>query len=198
MALRGHWHAAGLTSHGADIAGAAANVRPPRAHVIPMRRRFDYKAWANAEILEAIAGVDPSRHPEQWTLAVRLMNHTYVVDRIFSAHLAGGTHGFQATNTPVTPTYAELRDRIAASDGWYSQYVDALSGSDLGEPIAFAFTDGERGCMTREEMLFHVLAHGAYHRGNVGMVLTSCGIDRPKDTFTRFLHLVEPGRRSAA
>jgi uncharacterized damage-inducible protein DinB len=51
--------------------------------------------------------------------------------------------------------------------------------------------------MTREEMLFHVLAHGAYHRGNVGMALTACGIDRPKDTFTRFLHLSEPGRRSA-
>ena len=51
--------------------------------------------------------------------------------------------------------------------------------------------------MTREEMLFHVLADGAYHRGNVGMILTPCGIDRPKDTFTRFLHLSEPDRRVA-
>ena len=50
--------------------------------------------------------------------------------------------------------------------------------------------------MTREEMLFHILAHGAYHRGNVGMVLSSCGINRPKDTFTRFLHLTDASRRA--
>ncbi len=50
--------------------------------------------------------------------------------------------------------------------------------------------------MTRDEMLFHILAHGAYHRGNVGMLLSACGIDRPKDTFTRFLHQIDPDRRA--
>jgi len=162
-----------------------------------MKSKFRYKAWANAEILDSIAKVDPSQHPEQWTLAVRLMNHTCVVDRIFAAHLSGETHEFQGTNTPETPTLNQLRDRISASDEWYQRYVSQVSSGELVQPISFTFTDGDRGSMTREEMLFHVLVHGAYHRGNVGMALTACGIDRPKDTFTRFLHLSEPGRRSA-
>lgn len=162
-----------------------------------MKSKFRYKAWANAEILDSIAKIDPSQHPEQWTLAVRLMNHTYVVDRIFAAHLSGEPHEFQGTNTPETPSLNQLRDRILASDEWYQRYVSQVPGSELIQPISFTFTDGDRGSMTREEMLFHVLAHGAYHRGNVGMALTACGIDRPKDTFTRFLHLSEPGRRSA-
>ena len=162
-----------------------------------MKSRFRYKAWANAEILDSIVKIDPSQHPEQWTLAVRLMNHTYVVDRIFAAHLSGETHEFQGTNTPETPSLNQLRDRISASDEWYQRYVSQVPSSELAQPISFTFTDGDRGSMTREEMLFHVLAHGAYHRGNVGMALTACGIDRPKDTFTRFLHLSEPGRRSA-
>lgn len=179
---------------------AAAELRRWAAsgvHGIPMKSKFRYKAWANAEILQSIAKIDPSRHLEQWTLAVRLMNHTYVMDRIFASHLSGTTHEFQATNTPDTPSLDELHERIAASDDWYQQYVNQLSRSDLGESISFTFTDGDRGAMTREEMLFHVLAHGAYHRGDVGMALSSCGIDRPKDTFTRFLHLSEPGRRGA-
>lgn len=162
-----------------------------------MKNKFQYKAWANAEILDSIAQIDASQHPEQWKLAVRLMNHTYVVDRIFAAHLSGGAHEFQGTNTPETPSLAQLRDRITASDDWYQQYVSQVAGSELSETIAFTFTDGDHGSMTREEMLFHVLTHGAYHRGNVGMALTASGIDRPKDTFTRFLHLSEPGRRDA-
>ncbi len=162
-----------------------------------MKSKFRYKAWANAEILDSIARVDPTQHPEQWKLAIRLMNHTYVVDRIFAAHLSGTTHGFKDTNTPDTPSFDQLRDSIASSDQWYQQYVSQLSSNDLYEPISFTFTDGDRGSMTREEILFHVLAHGAYHRGNVGMILASCGIDRPKDTFTRFLHLSEPNRRGA-
>lgn len=162
-----------------------------------MKNAFRYKAWANAEILESIATIDARRHPEQWTLAVRLMNHTYVVDRIFAAHLLAEPHGFPATNTPETPDLDHLRTSISATDAWYQSYVARLRHGALAESLTFTFTDGDRGCMTREEMLFHVLAHGTYHRGNVGMVLTACGIERPKDTFTRFLHSADPERRNA-
>lgn len=160
-----------------------------------MKNQFHYKAWANAEILGALALVDASLHPAERTQAIRLMNHTYVVDRIFAAHLSGKTHPFNATNTPETPTLDDLRESISRSDTWFQEYVSSVEGSALDETIAFTFTDGKSGSMTRGEMLFHVLAHGTYHRGNVGMVLGACGVDRPSDTFTRFLHMVEPNRR---
>lgn len=163
-----------------------------------MNDQFGYKAFANAEILDAIARIDQGAHPAQWTQAVRLMNHTCVVDRIFAAHLDGGRHPFGDTNTPETPTLAQLRADISASDAWYRQYVARLDDDALRERIRFTFTDGDGGAMTRAEMLFHVLAHGTYHRGNVGMLLAACGVERPRDTFTRFLHLQEPGRRAAA
>lgn len=162
-----------------------------------MERQFAYKAWANAEILDALARIDASRYPEQRKHAIRLVNHTHVVDRIFAAHLSGARHGFQDTNTPETPTVERLREQVAESDAWYRDYVGRLDRQSLHESIAFIFTDGDSGTMTREEILFHVLAHGTYHRGNVGMVLAECGIDRPRDSFTRFLHATEPGRRRA-
>jgi uncharacterized damage-inducible protein DinB len=49
--------------------------------------------------------------------------------------------------------------------------------------------------MTREEMLFHVLTHGSYHRGNVGQILKNLSVAPPRDLFTKFLHVREPSRR---
>lgn len=48
--------------------------------------------------------------------------------------------------------------------------------------------------MAREEMLFHVITHGAYHRGNVGQVMKSISIAPPRDLYTKFLHGVAPDK----
>jgi uncharacterized damage-inducible protein DinB len=70
-----------------------------------------------------------------------------------------------------------------------------MSDEALAASLSFQFTDGDAGRMSREEMLFHVLTHGAYHRGSVGQVLKSIFVVPPRDLFTRFLHVNEPSRR---
>lgn len=67
-------------------------------------------------------------------------------------------------------------------------HIARLDAAALQQPLAFRFTDGDAGTMTREEMLFHLLAHGAYHRGNIAMLLSECGVEQPRELFTRFLH----------
>ena len=84
------------------------------------------------------------------------------------------------------------------TDRWFESYLDGLDASALEENLAFRFTDGDAGRMTREEMLFHVLTHGAYHRGNVGQVLKGIAITPPRDLLTKFLHQREPARRQNA
>jgi uncharacterized damage-inducible protein DinB len=160
--------------------------------------QFAFKAWANAELLQALARIDADAYPAQQHRAIRLLNHTYVVDRIFAAHLDGGTHAFTASNTPQTPALDALGTAVAASDRWYADYIARLDASALREPLAFRFTDGDAGRMTREEMLFHVLAHGAFHRGNIAMLLSDCGLEQPRELFTRFLHMRDPERRGTA
>lgn len=160
--------------------------------------QFAFKAWANAELLQALAQIDAAAYPAQRQRAIRLLNHTYVVDRIFAAHLDGGTHAFEGSNTPETPQLEALHAAIAESDRWYADYIARLDASALPQSLAFRFTDGDSGTMTREEMLFHVLAHGAYHRGNIAMLLSECGLEQPRELFTRFLHARDPGRRGTA
>ncbi len=69
------------------------------------------------------------------------MNHTYVVDRIFAAHLTRAEHNFDATNTPETPTIDQLRQKVSESDAWYERYVGDLDDTALRETICFTFTD---------------------------------------------------------
>jgi uncharacterized damage-inducible protein DinB len=138
----------------------------------------------------------PEQHAAQLHTCIRTMNHIYVVDRLFRARLGDEPAPFDATNTPATPTLAQLRDDVAATDAWYQDYFARIAPPDLAETLEFTFTDGDVGHMTREEILMHVLVHGGYHRGNVGQVLKSISVAPPRDLYTRFLHQSEPLRRA--
>ena len=156
---------------------------------------FRYKAWADGELLDALATLDPREHPEAHHTALRIFNHIHVVDAIFKGNLLGEPHGFSATNTPETPTLAALRSAIGKLDAWYLDYVASLSQADGEAVLSFNFVDGDKGQMSRAEMLLHLVTHGGYHRGAIGRILVQCGITPPRDTLTTFLHRSEPERR---
>lgn len=162
-----------------------------------LQKLFAYRRWANDELLATVAAVAAEHYPAQREAALRLINHYYLVDCIFRAHLAGEAQRLTATNTPLTPTLEELGEKLAASDRWYQHYVQTVTAQALAEKIGFVFTDGDRGCMSREEMLLHVVTHSGYHRGEVGRVLMQTGVELPWDTFAVFLHRSEPARRLA-
>lgn len=158
---------------------------------------FGHKSWANNELFNQLATLDTTQHAEPLHTAIRTLNHIYVADRIFRAHLIGEAHGYSATNTEATPGLDELQFAVAETDAWFLDYVTSIEDKALAESLQFRFTDGDAGRMTREEMLLHVITHGAYHRGNVGQILKSIGIAPPRDLLTKFLHVSEPQRRQA-
>ncbi|MDX8526905.1 DinB family protein [Mesorhizobium sp. MSK_1335] len=154
-----------------------------------------YQAWANDELAEKLAGVDPARGAGERHAAIRLMNHILVISRIFAAHLKGVAHGYASDNTEQTPQPAELRAASAEADRWYLDYLETVSEQELAEPVAFTFTDSDNGCMTRQEMLTHVVLHGSYHRGEIGRMLARIAVSPPWDTYAVHLHRAEPTRR---
>ena len=163
--------------------------------IASLQSLFGYKSWADRELFAVLAGVSPE-HAEPLRTCIRTLNHIHVVDRIFRAHLSAEARPFDATNTKATPTLAKLRDDVAATDAWYEQYVARVGATELAQVIDFQFTDGDRGRMSREEILLHVIAHGTYHRGNVGQELKSISVAPPRDLYTKFLHQSEPQRRA--
>jgi uncharacterized damage-inducible protein DinB len=156
---------------------------------------FEYKAWANAQLFDELDRLDADTHALERQTAIRLLNHIHVVDCIFAAHLSGTAQDYTATNTAQTPTLVAPRGAVAATDRRYLEHIATLVPSKLEERIAFRFTDGAQGCMSRGEMLAHVVTHGAYHRGAVGRIMAQAFVPPPRDIVTVLLHQAEPERR---
>ena len=152
---------------------ASSNRSPAYGDLL--RFLIRYKAWANGITFPAIlalpAGEALRPRATRFGNIVHTLNHVYVIDDIFRAHLEGRNHGYAARNTDETPALADLWEAVQALDQWYVTYAAGLSDATLGEMVQFQFVDGGAGAMTRAEILLHVVNHGTYHRGFVGDML---------------------------
>jgi uncharacterized damage-inducible protein DinB len=160
-----------------------------------LQRLFRYKAWANAELLTALAKL--GRESPITALAIKALSHSYVVDRIFAAHTRRDAHAYTSANPSEMPTLEDLSADIGKSDREYLDYVATLDRDLLAERIDFAFTDGAPGRMSREEMLMHVITHGVGHRGQISAVMLLNSVPPAKDGFTTYLHETEASTRGA-
>jgi uncharacterized damage-inducible protein DinB/putative sterol carrier protein len=161
--------------------------------VSTLERVFSYKAKANNGILSAMRQFDDASPAKE--IAIRVLNHTYAVDRIFAANLRRAGHEYTSPNPSHAPSLQELSTVIKSSDQWYIDYVSRLDETQLAERIDFTFTDGLPGRMSREEMLMHVTVHGEYHRGQISLIMMQNSIAPPADGFTSYLHKTEGSSR---
>ena len=159
-------------------------------------RLFRCKAWADDELLTRLAKMGDNS--PIIPLAIRALSHSYIVDRIFAAHMGGRAHAYTSANADEPPALEDLSAEIRASDREYIDYVSSLDRGQLAERIDFSFTDGAPGRMSREEMLMHVITHGIGHRGQVSALMLLNSVPPAKDGFTTYLHEAEaPTRRRA-
>lgn len=161
-----------------------------------LQRLFRYTAWADDELLTALAGL--GRESRITALAVKALSHSYIVDRIFAAHLRGKSHAYTSANSSEMPTLEKLSADIRSSDREYIDYVSALDRDQLVQRIDFTFTDGAAGRMSREEMLMHVITHGVGHRGQVSALMLLNSATPAKDGFATYLHHAEASTRRRA
>jgi uncharacterized damage-inducible protein DinB len=161
-----------------------------------LHRLFRYKAWANDELLTALANL--GNDSPVMGLAAKALSHSHVVDQIFAAHLQRKSHRYTSANLSEIPAMEHLAAHIRRSDRAYVEYVSGLDPAQLAEQIDFAFTDGAPGRMSREEMLMHVITHGVGHRGQVSALMLLNSVPPATDGFTTYLHKAEASTRRRA
>ncbi|MFL6564956.1 MAG: DinB family protein [Burkholderiales bacterium] len=155
-----------------------------------------YNAWANELIFAAVAAlpegeaVKPRR--SVFRNMVHTLNHNYVIDRIFQAHLEGRGHDYTARNTPDHPPLTELWRAQQELDRWYVAAYDGMDDTRLNQTVSFTFVGGGEGAMTRGEILQHLVNHTSYHRGFVGQMIYDVPARPPTTDLTVFLRDAAP------
>lgn len=130
-----------------------------------------YNAWANKTMFHAVlalpSGEAAKQRPTLFKNMVNTLNHLYVVDLIWQAHLQGREHGIAALSTVAHADLGELWQAQQAIDGWYLAWSDALAETEADEMVQFKLIGGNQGAMRRGDIMLHVVNHTSYHRGFV-------------------------------
>ena len=87
-----------------------------------------YNTWANRVFYDAVFAL-PEGEAEKpratlFKNIVHTLNHNYVIDSIFRAHVEGREHGYCARNTSETPTLPDLWAAQQAFDAWFIEWGD--------------------------------------------------------------------------
>ena len=130
-----------------------------------------YNQWSDNVMFDGVAALPEGEALKPRTSLFRNMvhtlNHIYVIDRIWQAHLEGREHGYEARNTRDHPPLDELRALQQEIDQWYVDWSDRQTDDGLAETVNYTLIGGNRGAMSRGEILLHVVMHTGYHRGFV-------------------------------
>ncbi|MCC6406648.1 MAG: DinB family protein [Planctomycetes bacterium] len=136
-----------------------------RAHY---RRLFAYEAWANREVLTSLA-----RATEVPPKALGRLSHLLSAGGLWLERLRGLPQTAPVWPTPELVRCAEEHARLAREWG---AFVEALDDSVLAREVKYVNTKGEPWSSRVGDVLDHVLAHSAYHRGQIASDLRSAGL----------------------
>jgi uncharacterized damage-inducible protein DinB len=150
-----------------------------------------YSSWANSLLYLAIGELpeDELTKPRQIVFGnlIRTLNHVYTIDLVFQAHLEGREHGFKTRTPDVRLSFSELRMAQATLDSWYIRYAEEMSDRLGEEMVDFTFIGGGDGCMSRGDILLHVVNHTTYHRGHIAAMMYQIPAQPPTTDLPVFL-----------
>jgi uncharacterized damage-inducible protein DinB len=156
-----------------------------------VKKLTGYKAWANEIMFSAVnslpEGEATKDRKTRFKNMVYTLNHVYVIDCIFKAHLEIKPHPYTARNTETHPPLEELWQAVKIIDRWYIDYAHSISEEELLEVVNFQFVDGGKGAMSRSEIILHVVNHGTYHRGFVSDMMYQVPVMPPTNDLTVYL-----------
>jgi uncharacterized damage-inducible protein DinB len=128
-----------------------------------------YKTWADKLMFDATAALPPGEvvkiRQTLFKSMIGTLNHNYVVDLIWKAHLERKEHGFTARNVIVHADLDDLRRAQQDVNAWFERWADEQTDASLAEELSFVFVSGERSTMSRGAMFMHLVNHASYHRG---------------------------------
>lgn len=137
-----------------------------------LERLIAQMAWADERVIMAL------RRAGAIDRALTLYGHVLGAEHVWLARLEG--------REPTVAVWPQLDlegcERLAAENhAAYRGYMSRLSAADVGRAVHYRNSAGDEFDSTIEDILLQVATHGAYHRGQIALLLRDAG-DVPEPT----------------
>ena len=143
-----------------------------------LQRLFDYDDWANREEVTRLReiGAPPP--------ALRLLAHVIGAEWLWLERLGAGN-----SRLAVWPelTIEQCASEVASVR---KTWLEMLPRLDAQSSISYRNSKGEPWSSTVDEVLMHVIVHGAYHRGQIATLVRQGG-ETP--AYTDLIHACRTG-----
>lgn len=150
-----------------------------------------YKQWADKRVLDFLSQQQSDLMTKERPIAFKsilgLLNHTYRIDCIWQCHLLGKENIFETKIPNSLISFKELKPMQLKMNDWLVDFCESEKVDFYNEKVNFYFVNGDKGCMTRYEMVQHLVNHSTYHRGHIGGILNSFGLKTPTTDYPVFL-----------
>lgn len=142
-----------------------------------LRKAFEYDAWANDLTLSSVRDQgDAGDYPR------RLISHVVAAERIWLARLRS-----QPASVEVWPTWTidQMTQNVRQLPGEWLEFLKE-NRENLDAMCSYTNSAGKDYQTSKADILMHVIAHSAYHRGQIALELRKVGLQPAATDFIAY------------
>jgi uncharacterized damage-inducible protein DinB len=136
---------------------------------------FDYHSWANKQLIEHL-GKLPEEIINKEVNSVfpsisQTFAHMYAVDELWFLRING-----KSVNSIESRPFKNIKEIDNAFTDLHNEMLECFNlQDDLEQPVIYSNTKGQRFQNSIREVIYHIVNHGTYHRGNIAAMIRQLG-----------------------
>ncbi|RAK13968.1 putative damage-inducible protein DinB [Anoxybacillus vitaminiphilus] len=136
---------------------------------------FDYHSWATKQLIEHLSKL-PKEIMNKEVNSVfpsisQTFAHMYAVDELWFLRISGKS--VNSIEPKPFKTIQEINDAFTYLHNEMLQFLNFKD--DLEQTVIYTNTKGQRFSNSIREMIYHIVNHGTYHRGNISAMIRQLG-----------------------
>jgi uncharacterized damage-inducible protein DinB len=155
-------------------------------------RMWSFHHWATGRAFDALAALTPEELDRKWggsfATARGLLKHIVGADQLWIERL----NGYSPRAMPEFPgSYAgqQFRDEWRKLEARERTFIEALTPAQLAKDLTYTNLKGVTSTWPLADVLYHIVNHGTYHRGQITHLLRDLGKDAPGTDYVLYLAL---------
>ena len=149
----------------------------PIHHIEHLKYSYAYNVWANRDVVVSLQALDgaPGR-ATSWTA------HIIAAEWLWLGWLQRQDHGIPVWPTWPIKTCADQFDEVVPL---WEAVICELTPETLSHQVEYTNSQGQSWTSTTDEIITHIILHGAYHRGQIASEMRVSGFE---PQYTDYIH----------